>query len=370
MDALDDLLLLGRSDNISIGLVVQNFSETPPTVRGNVSTIMLLRSNHSDAVVAGRELGLSKEQIELVKGLERGFAVVLRRRVHPKPVLITFPHFNPRPISKNKIREAMAPKIEALMKCVTFPGDGKLKDTKEVNVVETASIEVVELNDAEISLMTHLSKNPVMIREDICKDLKLPTSTLSRHFQNLVKKGYLKTTLTHKKDGKEIEMPFELKPSGARRGSARKFYDFTLAAVERFGNPEWVGKGMKIHAAAISFIGYFYRQHCNGEVFLEHQIGEGLEAADVAIEPKIVAVEICNTTKPAHELNNIKKCLDAGYELVVSASFSDGKRDGIRKAAIQNLIESELEKVQFRLVGDFVGKVSNPESFLPGGRDD
>jgi len=67
-----------------------------------------------------------------------------------------------------------------------------------------------------------------------------------------------------------------------------------------------------------------------------------LERSDVSI-----ACEISCTTKPAHEVANLKKCLDAGFQIVCSIANSEEQRNAIERAARTVLRDKDLRSVSF-----------------------
>ena len=70
---------------------------------------------------------------------------------------------------------------------------------------------------------------------------------------------------------------------------------------------------------------------------------------DVGLERngRRIACEISITTGDEHELGNIVKCLEAGYDTVVLCSPDRKTLDKVKRLAAQRLAESDLEKVLF-----------------------
>jgi len=75
----------------------------------------------------------------------------------------------------------------------------------------------------------------------------------------------------------------------------------------------------------------------------------GSRAADVALEKGdiSIAVELCVTTEFVHELGNIRKCLDAGFQYAVALSPDPERLAKLRGVVEQQLDEAELERVRF-----------------------
>ena len=375
LDTIEDIALHARSTNTGLILAVQNYSLIEPAIRRNASIIIAFMSGSEDAGLIGKDMGFEKaEQYRALMSLPRGHCIAYRRLVLPQPVVVCPPEFIAEPVPVETIQEYMKPVLKEWMKYVepTPSESGELFFTEPApqtgKARSKAQSDKEEFTDQEIAFMMFYKKSPGSVREEMESELKLTPSTLDRLLKSLVKKGCLKTTIAENHNGQVIEVPFMLKPSKARMGKARQFYDFDEKGVTRFGNPEWVGKCGKMHAIAMAFIRYFYRKNFGDfiqGIFLEKQIGSGEEAVDISIEPKLVAIEVCNTTKPDSELHNIKKAFNAGYKMVISASFAESKRTAIQKEAQQHLTAEEIVRVKFILVGDFLGRIEDKAMFFP-----
>lgn len=100
------------------------------------------------------------------------------------------------------------------------------------------------------------------------------------------------------------------------------------------------------------------------QAVVEERIGRSLESVDVGVSrgDVRVAVEICSTTKAGHEMENIRKCLDAGYDYVLSVG-SDEKRLGSLKAEAKKAFSlRERERIRFYSpseVKDFLRSLSS-----------
>jgi hypothetical protein len=87
---------------------------------------------------------------------------------------------------------------------------------------------------------------------------------------------------------------------------------------------------------------------------LEKPTPDGKGRVDVALEsPKLrIACEISVTTKPDHEIGNLKKCLHAGYDYVFACSKRPKHLAKIKAKAEETFSKEELKKVQFFLPKD------------------
>lgn len=97
---------------------------------------------------------------------------------------------------------------------------------------------------------------------------------------------------------------------------------------------------------------------------IEERIGKSLETVDVGVSwgDVRVAIEICSTTKAGHEMENIRKCLDAGYDYVISVG-SDEKSFGLLKIESKKAFPlRERERIRFYLaseIKDFLRSLSS-----------
>jgi len=84
-------------------------------------------------------------------------------------------------------------------------------------------------------------------------------------------------------------------------------------------------------------------------VTLEKEIFGGVGRIDVALEndAERIAVEISVTNAPDYEVQNIRKCLAAGFETVVMISTDAKHLANIRKKAEMIISETQLSKVYF-----------------------
>jgi hypothetical protein len=124
-------------------------------------------------------------------------------------------------------------------------------------------------------------------------------------------------------------------------------------APKVFRKPAGEGRGGSGHQSLQQLIklwaeGMGFRATIEGPVL-------GTRAADVALEKGevTIAVELCVTTDPVHELGNVRKCLDAGFRHVVAISPDAQRLDRLREVVGQQLDEVELERVRFCSMDDF-----------------
>ncbi len=110
--------------------------------------------------------------------------------------------------------------------------------------------------------------------------------------------------------------------------------------------PPSPGRGGQRHKYLQSLIKRWGESH-GYRATIEKQILQGAASVDVALEGRdqSIAVEICVTSSPAHEVDHIRACLTAGYQHVIS--LSDGER---ATAQMEALLASTLDDTEKRRV--------------------
>jgi len=114
------------------------------------------------------------------------------------------------------------------------------------------------------------------------------------------------------------------------------------------------------------------------EAIIEKSILSGTGCVDVSLEKKDrkIACEISVTTSKDHELNNLQKCLAAGYEEVIIVSSEKKVLDKVKRLARQELSTDLFKKVLFLLPEELIsyleaGEVKSVrgDSSLPGNKE-
>jgi len=82
---------------------------------------------------------------------------------------------------------------------------------------------------------------------------------------------------------------------------------------------------------------------------IEEQIPRTLESVDVGLRKDDfrVAVEVSSTTQPDQEIYNIRKCLEAGYDYVLSVCEEKESLQAIKKEARRSFSARERERIRF-----------------------
>ncbi|MBI5453937.1 MAG: helix-turn-helix domain-containing protein, partial [Deltaproteobacteria bacterium] len=82
---------------------------------------------------------------------------------------------------------------------------------------------------------------------------------------------------------------------------------------------------------------------------IEKRIPGSLEAVDIELQKGDlkVAVEISSTTKPIQEIQNIRKCLEAGYEYIICVSPEDNRLTNLKTQSVKAFTFRERERFRF-----------------------
>ena len=94
---------------------------------------------------------------------------------------------------------------------------------------------------------------------------------------------------------------------------------------------------------------------------IEERIPRSLESVDVGLtkDEMRVAVEISSTTQPEQEIYNIRKCLEAGYDYVISVCDDKESLQAIKKEARRSFTARERERIRFYVPEQVKGFLSS-----------
>lgn len=127
-------------------------------------------------------------------------------------------------------------------------------------------------------------------------------------------------------------------------------------AVEIPTEPSIAGRGGRQH----KYLQELVRRWADGNDWratVEERILDGLGNVDVALRKgdRSLACEIGISTSPQHELDNVQKCLAAGFERVLVVSPEKRTIGQLKKLVAANLTEGQADKVSY----------ATPEDLLP-----
>jgi len=210
-----------------------------------------------------------------------------------------------------------------------------LKQEEEVVTTErkkkkVASKDEKELSAEEKGFLRFVSKNPGMFVTKIYKALKLSG----------YKGDKLKESLIDK------ELVFQEETRRGRKGRLAKVLSLTKkgTTVLKKLSP---GKGGDLHKHFQEMIKEQAKLF-GWKAKIEERISRSLETVDVGLrkEDVRVAVEISATSTAEQEVQNIRKCLDAGYDYIVSVCDDEKSLQSIKREVRKSFISREKERIK------------------------
>ena len=193
---------------------------------------------------------------------------------------------------------------------------------------------------SEQSFLDCVYNHPTHSVTRIYTELMLSGYTGDKLKKELIQQGYIKEITTHL----------------GQKSRIAKFLFLTQKGFNALGinyNSE-DGKGGTLHRSFQSVI----KTHAEGkgyEVSVEESITGTNETVDLGLNQngKRTAVEISVTSSSEHEVNNISKCLKAGYDKVIVLTLEEDKMLEIQNLIKRVLSQEEQSNVTIGLVYDF-----------------
>lgn len=191
-----------------------------------------------------------------------------------------------------------------------------------------------DISSEEKFLLEFISQNPDMFVTKIYKALQLS--------------GYKGDKLKESLLEKELIIQEETRKG--KRGRLAKVLVLTEKGTSTLKKLLPAGKGGELHKQLQAMI------KDQAEVFgwkanIEERIPHSLDSVDVGLKKDDVrvAIEVSATTYPEQELQNIRKCLDAGYDYVISVSSDEKSLLSIKKEARKVFTLRDRERIRFSL---------------------
>jgi excisionase family DNA binding protein len=192
--------------------------------------------------------------------------------------------------------------------------------------------------------------------------LQHPGTFVTPMYQELGLSGYRGDRLKESLIRKGLIVQEETR--AGKRGRLAKVLALTAAGHNRAKQGGVAGKGGDDHKR----LQEMFREQA--EVYdwtavVEERIPRTQETVDVGLRKGDVrvAIEISSTTKAEHEMQNIRKCLEAGYDYVVSVCAEDKRLQMLKAEAKKSFSPRELERIRFfapSRVKDFLKSLSVP----------
>jgi excisionase family DNA binding protein len=204
------------------------------------------------------------------------------------------------------------------------------------------------LSPEESNFLKFISQNPNIFVTKIYKALQLSGYKGDKLKESLIEKGLIVQEETRRGVGGRLANILILTDKGA--------------SVIKESSP--AGKGGDSHKHLQQMLkeqaGLF-----GWKAVIEERIPRSLESVDVGLmkDDVRVAIEISSTSKPDQEIQNIRKCLDAGYDYVISVSADEKSLSLIKKETKKNFTLRERERIKFsspEKAKEFLSRIASP----------
>lgn len=233
----------------------------------------------------------------------------------------------------------------------------KTKAPEEVPLPVTRPVEKKEEKTAEEFLsgekgfLDFISQNPGKFVTRMYRELGLSGYKGDRLKKSLLEKGLIKQEETRRGDKGRLAKILVLTDQGV--AVLRKF-----ARGKGGENHQQLQAMIKEQAALFGWKGV-----------IEKRIGQSLESVDVLLkrDDLTVAVEISDTSRIDYEIANIRKCLEAGYDYVVSVSSEEKFLALLKTKVKKSFTFKERERIRFALplkLKDFLNRIVSEKGIV------
>jgi hypothetical protein len=308
-------------------------------IKANVfTTVSLNLSSMKDIQAMTYGMALTAEQRERLMALPIGTAVARYADRYTKPFLLQVPHVPiVKDVSDTEVEQHMAPVISSLRKepragssPASFRDSGSETSSLQPKVLLLGTADDPEIPSHAWSLLQDIREHPYLTTTERYQKLGLSARQGGKIGNMLTKQGFVtKVTI----------------PAG-RTGRPGLFFELTEKGVQRVGR-------QKLGAGKGGFIHRFYqdriKKHFENLGYIArieaYQNGKSVDVGVWKIT-ETVAVEVAMTA--AHELENIEKDFQAGWDRVVVACFNNSVRQKVEKEVRQSPAYNPLiDRIEF-----------------------
>jgi len=194
------------------------------------------------------------------------------------------------------------------------------------------------ISTEERSFLEQVSKYPGLSVTKVYKETGLSAYMGDKLKTSLKEKHLVKETTTHLGQGSRIAKFLLLTPDGFKALNA-DFDEGKGGTLHRYWQT-----AIKIQATSMGYT-----------VSIEQPIPDSRETVDLVLvrDGKEIAVEVSSTTKAVQEIGNVKKCLTAGYENIVTLFMDEEKLQVFEGLLLNNLNEQERSRVSAGVINGF-----------------
>ncbi|MFB0562990.1 MAG: ATP-binding protein [Candidatus Lokiarchaeia archaeon] len=335
-----------RKRHVSLVFINQLLSDIPKPLIGVVNTLISFRLiNNSCIKILSDACGLYPEQSESISKLPKRVAMVFGGEFS-QPYLIRTKDFEIHKISEEHIRDKMEPLLSS------FPYIPLPEQDYEVKTIDSASPLVVD----------KVSQKKVVLK---------PRRTWKDILEILIEVGFIGLSELYKslrdvspfygrkviKEMESLDLIESCTIGFGKRGNATTFILMRPKGAEflsiKYEDIKLLGKGSTEHKIIQNFISRGLNDL--GKVTsVEHSMnGKSVDIAEF-VGDRIIAYELELDPQAPHILQNINKDLEAGFSEVVIISKNKIAENEIKDQIYRHLDWTQLSKVKFKLLREFV----------------
>jgi hypothetical protein len=196
------------------------------------------------------------------------------------------------------------------------------------------------LSNEEKAFLECAFKNPDLSVTKIYKALKVSAYMGDKLKTALKARGLIQEIVTHLGTGSRIAKFIVLTPAGFDA------IGVVFASEDGKGGPlhRYWQTVVKLQATSMGY-----------RVSIEKTIPNSRETVDLVLvrDSKEIAVEVSSTTQAVQEISNVKKCLAAGYEKVVTLFMDEEKLQVFEGLLLNDIEEQERSRVSAGMINGF-----------------
>lgn len=238
-------------------------------------------------------------------------------------------------LSKEEVEELLSKDKEPIEQPDITRGKatkGSQAGTSESPGKKTVSEKRDEMSPDEKGFLRFVSENPGMFVTKVYKSLEL-----SGYKGDMLKESLI-----------EKDLIVQEETRGGLGGRLAKVLNLTESGASLAKKLSPTGKGGNLH----QHLQMMFKEQAElygWKATIEERIPRSFESVDVGLKKDDikVAIEISSTSKASYEVQNIRKCLEAGYDYVISVCSDDKQRSLIKRDAQKGLNLRERERVRF-----------------------
>ena len=240
------------------------------------------------------------------------------------------------------VAESLRPTISSAETPLTLRQ--RIQKEKSEKMVSVSDDKVLSTN--ERGFLEFVSQNPDMFITQLYKALDL-----SGYKGDMIKEGLIEKGLIVQEETRE-----------GKGGRLAKVITLTDKGVSILKEVTLTGKGGDFHKH-LQMMFKEQAQLYGWKAKIEEKIPGSLESVDVGLtrDDVRVAIEVSSTTKANQEMQNIRKCLEAGYDYIICVSSEEKRLFSLKTEARKYFTMKERERIRFYLpskVKDFLPSVS------------